>query len=311
MRCGISRTPPAFRETGLALREMSILAQRLSGVAVLILLGLALGWIGPYGTYTSLALPSRIAFWTLAMLSIGIPAHLIIRRLEQTPPSASWPVPVQAMTGTLINAVPSTFIVIALNTIFIRVPPITPAALGEIYVSVLVLGAVISIPWSLIRATRAPKPADATEPAPAAAPEERHPISTAASGTPSPAAASPFLRRIPPKLGTELLCIATEDHYLRIVTDRGSDLILFRFSDALAELRPMPGQQVHRSYWVAERAVASVEQDGNRTFLVLTNGVKVPVSQTFLPAIRQRGWLERRAGPQASEFRPDPLPAKS
>jgi len=124
-------------------------------------------------------------------------------------------------------------------------------------------------------------------------------------------ARSRFLGRISAKLGTELLYVATEDHYLRIVTDRGSNLILFRFSDALSELSDVPGQQVHRSYWVAERAVAATEQVGQRTFLVLTNGEKVPVSQTFLPAIRRAGWLARHAGGRNGELPHDPLAAKS
>lgn len=296
---GNSRTGLAFRETGLALREMSVLAERLSRAAVLVLLGLALGWVGPFGTYTYLGLPSRAAYWVLAMLLIGLPAGVIIRRLAQTPPSASWPVPVQAILGTLINGVPSAFIIIALDAIFMRVPPINAVSLGQIYLSVMVLGGVISIPWALLRAARAAKPAEPVPQLPTPA--------MPASETAAPAGASPFLRRIPPKLGTELLCIATEDHYLRIVTDRGSDLILFRFSDALAEVHAVPGQQVHRSYWVAERAVASVEQNGNRIFLVLTNGTKVPVSQTFLPAIRQRGWLGRQAGPRGGELDRNPI----
>jgi DNA-binding LytR/AlgR family response regulator len=60
---------------------------------------------------------------------------------------------------------------------------------------------------------------------------------------------------------------------------------------AVAELDPASGQQVHRSYWVARRAVASVERDGHRTALILSNGDKVPVSRTYLPALREAGWL--------------------
>ncbi len=38
---------------------------------------------------------------------------------------------------------------------------------------------------------------------------------------------------------------------LHFHTDRGSDLILMRLSDALTELKGLEGAQTHRSWWVA------------------------------------------------------------
>ena len=109
-------------------------------------------------------------------------------------------------------------------------------------------------------------------------------------------ASSAFSRRIPAKLGTELLYIEVEDHYLRVHTPLGSDLLLFRLADAVAGLEPALGRQVHRSYWVARHAVASIERDGHRARLVLTTGAKIPVSRTYLPyCAKQVGF--RRASP--------------
>src|SRR6266852_6116905 len=124
---------------------------------------------------------------------------------------------------------------------------------------------------------------------PAEPASDRQPAAPPASAAPN---GNPFLRRIPDRLGSDLLFIATEDHYLRVTTDRGSDLILFHLSDAVAELDPALGQQVHRSYW-AWRAVASVLRDGHRTVLVLTNGAKVPVSRPYARALRKSGRLGR------------------
>ena len=42
-----------------------------------------------------------------------------------------------------------------------------------------------------------------------------------------------------------------EDHYVRVFTDAGESLILLRLSDAMAEVRDVPGLQIHRSHWVA------------------------------------------------------------
>lgn len=97
-----------------------------------------------------------------------------------------------------------------------------------------------------------------------------------------------LLERVRPERRGALLAIKAEGHYLQVYTDTGSDLILYRLSDALLELGAEDGAQVHRSWWVASRALAPQR---HRDRLVLTNGVEVPVSRSFLVAARQRGWL--------------------
>ena len=62
--------------------------------------------------------------------------------------------------------------------------------------------------------------------------------------------------------------------------------------DALAELGPSRGRQVHRSWWVAEGAIASAERNAGRPVLVLRNGLRVPVSKTFRDQVKQAGWLD-------------------
>ena len=105
------------------------------------------------------------------------------------------------------------------------------------------------------------------------------------------AVAPDFFRRVPPALGRDLLALEMEDHYLRIHTVLGSDLILLRLRDALAELGPTRGRQVHRSWWVAEGAVVSAERSAGRTLLVLRNGLSMPVSKSFHEQVKEAGWL--------------------
>ena len=107
----------------------------------------------------------------------------------------------------------------------------------------------------------------------------------------APRADRDFVERLPPEKRGRLLCLKTEDHYLRVYTDRGEELILLRLKDALRELETHDGRQVHRSYWVARAALAEAKRDGRKTFLRLTNGLEVPVSQTYLPELRSAGWL--------------------
>jgi DNA-binding LytR/AlgR family response regulator len=109
------------------------------------------------------------------------------------------------------------------------------------------------------------------------------------------AAPARFLDRLPPKLrGARLIAIQSEDHYLRLHTDRGSDLILMRLSDALNELEGLEGAQTHRSWWVARDAVASVARGDGRAALTLDGGADrdliAPVSRRYARALREAGW---------------------
>lgn len=100
-----------------------------------------------------------------------------------------------------------------------------------------------------------------------------------------------FLDRLPPRLrGAALRAVESEDHYLRLHTDRGSDLILMRLSDALKELEGLEGAQTHRSWWVAKDAVRGVARGEGRATLTLEGGVQAPVSRRYAKALRDAGW---------------------
>ncbi|KAK0350158.1 hypothetical protein LTR94_030134 [Friedmanniomyces endolithicus] len=100
-----------------------------------------------------------------------------------------------------------------------------------------------------------------------------------------------FLERLTPKLrGATLRAVQGEDHYLRVHTDKGSDLILMRLSDAVAELEGLEGAQTHRSWWVAKSAVQSVERNDGRATLTLEGGLLVPVSRRYARGLREADW---------------------
>ncbi len=100
-----------------------------------------------------------------------------------------------------------------------------------------------------------------------------------------------FLRRLPARLsGAELFAVQAEDHYLRLHTSRGQDLILMRLADAIPELEGLEGAQVHRSWWVAKAAVTGAERGNGRATLTLRGGAVAPVSRTYARALREQGW---------------------
>ncbi len=109
------------------------------------------------------------------------------------------------------------------------------------------------------------------------------------------APAPSFFGRIPAHLGTSVQALAAEEHYMRVYTDRGSALMLYRTSDAIRELAGRDGCQVHRSYWVAREAVAEVVRTGGQVSLRLHDGLLVPVSRSFRVAAMAAGLLRSPA----------------
>ena len=101
-----------------------------------------------------------------------------------------------------------------------------------------------------------------------------------------------FLDRLPMKLkGADLLAIEAEDHYLRLHTDRGSDLILLRLADAIGELDGIEGARTHRSWWVARSAIVETTRNDGRAILTLKDGSRVPVSRSYAAGLREAGWF--------------------
>jgi DNA-binding LytR/AlgR family response regulator len=108
----------------------------------------------------------------------------------------------------------------------------------------------------------------------------------------APPASVRFLERLPAKImGGAIWAVEAEDHYLRVRTSKGSDLILMRLADAMAELDGIEGAQVHRSWWVARAGVADVKREGARVTLVLKDGAEAPVSRPNVKPLREAGWF--------------------
>ena len=78
---------------------------------------------------------------------------------------------------------------------------------------------------------------------------------------------------------------------MRAHTALGSELILLRMRDAVAELEGIDGAQVHRSWWVARDAVEDVKRDGRNLRLVLPDGLEAPVSRTRVTELKEAGWF--------------------
>jgi hypothetical protein len=95
-----------------------------------------------------------------------------------------------------------------------------------------------------------------------------------------------FMELLPIEKRGRLLCLEMSDHYVKVFTDKGHALLLMRFKDAIESLSEYPGLQTHRSWWVAKDAISSVNKDGRKQVLNLSNGLQVPVSRTYTERLK-------------------------
>lgn len=237
---------------------------------------------GPFGTYERMDFAHRLASFGIIGILSWLQVILLAAWFGSIEPIDRWPVAGRMTLVGVLAAVPSTFEIIAVYSWLGQPIPLSMAP--QLFPQNAFLTVVISVVIGLFVEQRLRANADAERARVAALPQPK---------PDAPGPASPdFFRRIPPALGRDLLALEMEDHYLRIHTALGSDLILLRLRDALAELGARRGQQVHRSWWVADGAIASVERNSGRPVLVLRNGLRVPVSKSFREQVKTAGWLD-------------------
>lgn len=234
------------------------------GVLVAAVAGVFLALTNAFGS-DSIGLTFRLIYWVVLMVAATLWASLCIKGLsaaEFLPPSpvGQFLIIVAAISGPLTLA-------IWLGSGLAFAGEIYPlSTLGGFAWRVVLITAVMSAIGMMLERRKA----------------ETRPPETAPPR---------FLERLPLKLkGATIHAVESEDHYLRVHTDRGSDLILMRLSDAVAELEGLEGAQTHRSWWVAREAVTGVKRGDGRATLTLKGGLEVPVSRTHASALREAGW---------------------
>lgn len=135
----------------------------------------------------------------------------------------------------------------------------------------------------------------ARDPAPAV--KHSVPVAPVAAVPEAPAAASPVAATVRPAFlqqsrlaaGATVKTLKAAEHYIEIVADCGSDLVRYRFNDAIQAMAPLDvGGQVHRSWWVCWDCVARVVQRGGALELLLDDGRTIPVSQAYKSEVRRR-----------------------
>ncbi|MHB2264190.1 LytTR family DNA-binding domain-containing protein [Aliihoeflea sp. PC F10.4] len=250
----------ALRELHVLLRSPRLWATFLAVVLIF--------WVtGPYGTAERLAAAPRFGFWLVlhtgawacALVCVVIADALLERRMENR------------LARMMVGAVAAAPL-IALVTQGLGAATFGNPITGASYTAAVFTGLVLSVLFCALTWLSMGKELSPADASPAGAPE------------------TPFLRRLNPSIRAAPLHLAVQDHYVEVTTSRGRELVLIRFSDALDELGTIPGMQVHRSHWVSDAAVKTVERDDGRLTIILSTGARVPVSRPYVAAVRAR-WL--------------------
>lgn len=265
----------AYSPLQSTMRELQRLATAPRFWAAIAAAALLLGLVGPFGTYEGLRLPARLAYWAATVAAtyfVGVAfVHLqsaLWSRRRGRPGAA-----VYALFGA-VAGVPVTLAVWALNAAVFEggAIPFLP-----LLAYVVVISAVVSAVVALFMEQFERQQAAASV------------LPVAASPAPSAPRRPRILDRLPPHLRGELSHMTMQDHYVDIRTDRGGALVLMRFADAIAETDPVEGLQIHRSHWVALDQIALTVRLGGRPMLKMKDGAMLPVSRSYLDAVRAAG----------------------
>jgi DNA-binding LytR/AlgR family response regulator len=255
----------------LALREMQdVLRSRNTRLGVVFAVFL-LTVSGPFGTFESFGMAQRAGYWA-AMVVIcylaGQGATTFFLELLRPLIAQRWP---RVIVAALLAALPLTVVVVAINSLAFQRFDGSGLVSSWIYVTLITLAIVVALVSFTERLTP--------------------PVADVPAAAPVPDAPPPILERVPLPQRGRLLALIVEDHYVDIVTDRGKALVLMRLADAMRETGSVAGLQIHRSHWVARDAVVKAHRSDGKVLLELSNGIRLPVSRGFLPAVKEAGFI--------------------
>lgn len=247
-------------------REHKIVAEALLLAAV----GLFLGAIGPYVTDNLHAGP-RFLYWQVCIIGGGLIGIAVDETLGRRLEPAWW----RLLAVSIVMTPGVTLLVDAAG----RWLGGYPFGFGH-WLRNLFNVFVIALPVMTVRALVWRAPLRDVETVTLVAP-------------PLPEAEAAFRMRLSAKRRTaRLIAIEAHDHYLRVHTGEGVELLTMRFADAMTELARVHGHRLHRSWWAAAEAIEEIRwRRGGAGEARLAGGLIAPVSRTQSQALKAAGWF--------------------
>ena len=236
--------------------------------------GAILGLSGPFGTDEVMRAVPRLAYWAVVVVLTYVSGSFMATFISQFAQRRGWPKwPAVVLAGTCAGIVISGELA-ALNFAIFGPASVTAPTVLAMLGNVIAISIIVSAAFAAVP----------DQPEPDAAPQGQ-----AAAAAREPA----ILTRLPLDKRGALISISVQDHYVDVVTEKGTEMLLMRLGDAISQTAPTAGLQVHRSHWVATSQVKSVRRDGAKAILTLSDGRDLPASRTYIPALKDAGLLPK------------------
>ena len=260
------------------------MAKRLTiELLAMVMLGLLIGLLGPFGTFDNLPAVRMLSWvvWLVAGYIFFRPTGVVADWLCE---ATGLPRFAGRLIALVVASVPVTLIVIMMVGRIRFADALRSPDFWTMYLYICLISAVASTAMAALFGRGEPAEAPtAAEPPPTA-----HPVDPP-EAAPSRAEALASLP-LPPGFGP-IRALKGEDHYVRVISEGREELILMRMRDAIDRLGPVDGLRVHRSWWIAKDAVASIRREGRTATIILTSGHEAAVARDMMPQLRAAGWL--------------------
>lgn len=234
-------------------------------VALWVAIGVVMAILGPFGS-SERTLPERLIYWQICMVGggfIGVAIDAPVRRRV----SHFWAR--LALVSTAMT--PFVTLLVGLTNHYLGPMRLTWGNVAEPTFQVFVVCVAVMMFRQLMWAEK---------------------VTVVVAAEPEADPAEAFRQRLSAKRrAAALIAVEAEDHYLRVHTDAGDELITARFGDALSELAGVKGFQTHRSWWVAADAIDEVTWLRGRGEAKLKCGLKVPISRSNAGPLKAAGWF--------------------
>jgi len=236
-----------------------------------------IAFLGPFGTFENFSFLERLSNWSFA-IGMSIVIGLVVNRAVQMvlgPDRNRFLYDLIAFPAFMALYVPMLYTHVTLYPLVTIELPLSFIASGVFCVGI---GLIALRELMGLYLDQHPLPEAAAQ-APDAQPE-----------APQEAETAPLtlMARLPEAVRGDLITISGANHYVEVRTARGDAQLLLRFSDAMREIGSEPGLQVHRSHWVADRAVSGLVRENGRFVVLMRCGNRVPVARSQVPSALDR-----------------------
>ncbi|MGH6745365.1 LytTR family transcriptional regulator [Novosphingobium sp. PhB55] len=247
-----------------------------------------IGFLGPFGTYLEDDFMGRVWRWWMHLMGAYVLVRPSILLWTSIADATALPKRMLVYSGVFLSSFPLAMLWSWSAGAFFHgldgfggiLPFAMLSAIGVLGVAIWARAVDLHLAAALARKDR-----------PVALAPEAAPVARAVPGnisTPDEKAEPRLLRRLSPGFHGPVIALQSEDHYVRVHGVRGSELVFMRLRDAISEMDDCPGEQVHRSWWMARGAIASVEADGRNRTVTLLNGAKAPVARDSVSRLERK-----------------------